>query len=352
VVVSVIMKKQCGILFLLVFVFLAAPGLLRAEGEVGDTFFKKGNEYYKQQKFEEAIKFYGKTVDINPEHLGAFYNLALCYQETGQFKKAEETFRKAMDLDTTYMPAKIGLGIVYTRQSRYDDAIQVYKDAIRSDSDYYIAHLNLAAVYAKKGLYQEAIAEAKTALNIDPREMNGHLLLGNIYSVIKDNDNAINEYEWILKIDPKFFQARLHIGMAYANKGDFAKAVENITAVKGLTKNYGYVHYYLGKVFMLQYEKTRDEAFLDNAIREFKEAVRISERLVDVFIDLGKAYDLKRDTKMALRSYRRYIDSPYANEEQKQVVTGIVKSLRERLANENISPKLPVNPNIKDAQKK
>lgn len=345
------MKKYTGLFLICACVLLSAPAVLRGEGEIGDTYFKKGNTMYKQQKFEEAIKLYNKTIDINPEHLGAFYNLALCYQETGQFKKAEETFKKASDLDTTYMPARIGLGIVYTRQSRYDDAIQVYKEAIATDPEYYIGHLNLAAVYAKKGMYQEAVAAAKTAININPREMNGHLLLGNIYSVIKDNDNAISEYQWILQADPKFFEARLHMGMAYAQKGDFTKAVDNIMKAKEVTKNYAYVNYYLGKVYMIQYEKLREEVYLDKAIAEFKEALKISERLVEVCIDLGKAYDLKKDTKLALRAYRRYVDSPYANEEQKQVVLGIIKTMRERLAHENVSPKLPVNTDIENAQK-
>lgn len=318
--------------------------------EIGDTYFKKGNDFFKAKKYDKAIEMYGKAYEINKEHLGAVYNLALCYQEKGRLKEAAGYFEKAIELDTTYTQARIGLGIVYTRQGRYEDAINVYKGVIDADERSYIGHLNLAAVYAKKEAYKEAIEEAKKALKINPTEPNGHLLLGNIYFVIKQYDNSIEEYEWILKIEPKNIFARLHAGMAYAEKGDYDAAVKNISAAANYTKDFGYIHFYLGKVYLNRYEKTGGE--IEPAMRELKKAVQINPDLIEAYVEIGRAYEMKKDNKTALKYYMRYVDSPYAKEEQKQEALNVIAQLRERIRNENISPKLPVNPDIKDAKKK
>ncbi|HRZ86921.1 MAG TPA: tetratricopeptide repeat protein [bacterium] len=345
------MKKiQISALVAIILISAASAGL--CEDMIGDTYFKKGNTCYKEQKYDQAADYYQQAVDINPEHLGAMYNLALAYQMRGLYGKAEEYFKKSLALDATYLPAWVGLGLINTRQGRYDDAIAAYKEALKFEKDYYIAHLNLAAVYAKKKMYKEAVEESKTALNINPREINGHLLLGNIYNVNKEYDKAIEEYEWILKIEPKFFLAQLHISTAYAEKGDFEKALQHIQMARQLTDKAEFIHYFLGRMYVRQYEKTKDPASLDKAIAELNQSVKFSEQLLEVFIDLGKAYELKNDTVKALRAYRRYVDNPLAQEEQKQEVARIIAGLRERMMNENISPKLPVAADIKDAKKK
>ncbi|MFC2149108.1 tetratricopeptide repeat protein [Candidatus Auribacterota bacterium] len=304
--------------------------------EIGDSYFAKGNDFYKQRKFDQAINMYQKAYDINKEYLGAVYNLGICYQAKGEFSKAINYFEKAVELNPMYLSSYIGLGLTYTRLGMYDKAIGVYKTAIDIDNDSYVSHLNLAAVYAKKEAYNEAIKEAKIALKINPKDYNGHLILGNIYFVMGDYKNAIDEYEWILKIEPSFVFARLHIGMAYSELGQFDKAIEYIEGSRSLVEDRGYVHYYLGKILLKKHEQ--QGADVDEAIRELKKAVEINPELIEVYLDIGKGYDIKNDTLLSIRYYRRYVESPLALEEEKREVNKIIKTLRSKLKNECLSP--------------
>lgn len=66
-----------------------------------DSYFMSGNDYLKQQKYEQAIQCYDNVIQINPNYSLAYKNRGKCYQSLGDNKKAQSDFSKAKMLRKT-----------------------------------------------------------------------------------------------------------------------------------------------------------------------------------------------------------------------------------------------------------
>jgi stress-induced-phosphoprotein 1 len=50
----------------------------------------EGNDFYKKKKFPEAIKLYSEAIELNPDELTYYTNLAAVYVEINELEKAIE----------------------------------------------------------------------------------------------------------------------------------------------------------------------------------------------------------------------------------------------------------------------
>lgn len=60
-----------------------------------DSHFMSGNDYLKQQKYEQAIQCYDYAIQLNPNYSLAYKNRGKCYQALGDNKNAQSDFSKA-----------------------------------------------------------------------------------------------------------------------------------------------------------------------------------------------------------------------------------------------------------------
>ncbi len=56
----------------------------------------EGNEFYKKKKFPEAIAHYSSAIELNPEEVTYYSNLAAVYVELGEYDKAIEQCENAV----------------------------------------------------------------------------------------------------------------------------------------------------------------------------------------------------------------------------------------------------------------
>jgi len=54
--------------------------------------------FMEKQKYAEAIPYWEKFVELQPEIMGAWHNLGICYGQSGQSEKALEAVKKAESL--------------------------------------------------------------------------------------------------------------------------------------------------------------------------------------------------------------------------------------------------------------
>ncbi len=56
-----------------------------------------GLAYKEMGNYEKAIEFYEKSLDVNPEHSYAWFDLGLIYEDLNEFKKAIDCYEKAVE---------------------------------------------------------------------------------------------------------------------------------------------------------------------------------------------------------------------------------------------------------------
>lgn len=70
----------------------------KVNGTVIETLFKKGEENFKEGKYEEAKTDLAKVVELNPEHDYAQYYLARCYEQLNDATNAKVHYQKVVEL--------------------------------------------------------------------------------------------------------------------------------------------------------------------------------------------------------------------------------------------------------------
>lgn len=73
----------------------------------------RGEKYFSENKFKEAIIEYKNVLQIEPKDAKARYKLGLAYLKAGQFREAFSEFTKSVDVDPELLDARIQLGNLY-----------------------------------------------------------------------------------------------------------------------------------------------------------------------------------------------------------------------------------------------
>lgn len=128
--------------------------------------FKQGCEYYDEEKFEDAIRFFKEAIRIKPDYAEAYFNLGLTYRREGYQDEAITAFKAAIKIKPDYEIAYFLLGGVYAEKGNGEEAKNALKNAIRLKEDDKFAHFNLGLEYKIDGSSAEAKYHFKRALNL------------------------------------------------------------------------------------------------------------------------------------------------------------------------------------------
>jgi len=101
---------------------------------------EKGNQAYKEAKFDEAIGFYQQFLDKNPNLYQVQLSIADSWREKGEFDKAIEIYNKVIEQSKAdavlgkEMAAKsqAGIGNCYLKQNKLAEAQDFFKQSIEN----------------------------------------------------------------------------------------------------------------------------------------------------------------------------------------------------------------------------
>ena len=93
--------------------------------------FQKGNYALVTKKYENAIKYYKKTIELRPNDAHAYNNLGNVYKEMKNYPLAIIAYQNAIMLKPDYASAHYNLGIVYQKSNNFDVALESYRKAAR-----------------------------------------------------------------------------------------------------------------------------------------------------------------------------------------------------------------------------
>ncbi|CAM8877582.1 unnamed protein product [Rhodiola kirilowii] len=101
--------------------------------KISDEEREKGNEYFKQQKYPEAIKHYTESLRRNPKEPKTYSNRAACYTKLGAMPEALKDAEKCIELDPTFSKGYTRKGAVQFFMKEYDKALETYQEGLKHD---------------------------------------------------------------------------------------------------------------------------------------------------------------------------------------------------------------------------
>ena len=243
-------------------------------------------------RVDEAITYFEKAVEINPNCAVAHSNLGLVLVPKGRLDEAITHCRRALQIRPDMKETYVNLGNALVQKGALDEAMAQYQAALAIDSGYADAHNNLANALLASGKTSEAVAEYQEALRIRPDYADAR---NNLEIALRrtggGNDRA-------RAVKPGSAEEHYNLGNALRQKGATDEAIAEYEKALQLNPDYAAAHNNLGTVF-LRAGRT------DEAISHFQKALQINPGNGQAQNNLGNAYLQKGDAAGAAAHFRQ-----------------------------------------------
>ncbi|MBQ8596965.1 MAG: tetratricopeptide repeat protein [Lachnospiraceae bacterium] len=113
--------------------------------------------------YNQAIEYYQKALDEDPEDPQNYVNLAIGYRLSGDYEMALETYKDGLDVDPDYPELNSSLGTLYLLLDDAETAIPYFEKALEEDPSLAVTYGNAALAYAMTGDFETAEEYLDTA---------------------------------------------------------------------------------------------------------------------------------------------------------------------------------------------
>jgi eukaryotic-like serine/threonine-protein kinase len=203
--------------------------------------FSLGVEYQLKGKYLEAIPFFKRATETDPNFARAYAAMSSMYYNTRQYDLAADTSRKAYELrDRVGEYERLYITQIYHDNvtgelDKYLDTLELWKRTYPRDS---APHNNLAVKYNELGQFDKAAEEAREAIRLNPNSASGPSLLASSSVGLNRFDEA---KEIILQaLSQKLENLRMHQNLyriAFV-QGDTAAVKKEIDWATGKPEEY------------------------------------------------------------------------------------------------------------------
>jgi len=152
-----------------------------------------GNVFLKKKNFKEALDYYDKAIKIKPDYYEAHYNKGHVLTEIKDFENAVKIFDKVIEMKSDYIPALKARNKFYIKENKLSKALNLLEKLIIYEPDNAGLYVQKAEVLLEMTKYEEAIEYYELAYKMDSTNK---LLIGNIIDVktrICDWENFNNQ---------------------------------------------------------------------------------------------------------------------------------------------------------------
>jgi Tfp pilus assembly protein PilF len=164
--------------------------------------FKKGQDYRKNKKDEQAMKSFETAIKIAPEFYQAHTELGILYKEAGRVDDAETEFIKAHELNRKNIEPLLNLTTLYIDENKPERAVSASEEAVKANSRSAPAFLNLGIALYKAAMLDKAEVALKRALELAPKMAAVRLMLANVYLKLRQYDNLMEQLNTYIAENP------------------------------------------------------------------------------------------------------------------------------------------------------
>ncbi len=304
-------------------------------------YFSKGQKFYYQTNYREAIKLFKKAVSIDkryslayaglgkayanlywkmknysnkkiPEYLQRSYeystkalayspnldeahlSLAKYYQnvdkklEPKKWKKCEEKTKEVIRINPNNGEAYFLMSRIYGYNDNKEE--RYLKKAIAKNNFIADAHNNLGIIYTDQGKYEEAKEAFRRAIKVDPEYKTAYMNIGVVYDKEKKHRKALEMYKLVVKKYPDYPLGLVNLGIGYRRLKEYDKALIYFKRSVKVKPDYAFGW---GEVAYIYLQKKQ----YHRAVTNYKKSLRYDYKNKYSLANLGFTY-------MKLKNYR------------------------------------------------
>jgi tetratricopeptide (TPR) repeat protein len=200
-------------------------------------YFNLGFLYEQVGGKEEAIRFYTRAVQMQPDYKQALVNLATLYQDAGNYKMALGLYERLLHFHPKFVAGYLNMGMIFNALGDQSRARQFYLKVIKLDPGNGSAYFDLGYLSESQGELQEAINYYEKAIDTNPKNAEAYYNLGNVYATLKQNGEAIALYLKTVGLNPRHQDAFVNLSILSFKSRNFAGAIHYLEQAQALGYN-------------------------------------------------------------------------------------------------------------------
>ncbi len=293
-----------------------------AQNKAANDAYDAGVKLQQSGNVDGAIEKYNAAISAVPTESAFTFALATAYQAKKDWDNAIKWYQKSVDLAPTNKDYQKYLGAAKEEQSGpivteaiqkqtagdFDGAIALYNQAIKAAPNNARLYTNLASAYQQKEDFANAKIAFQKALTLDPKgEADNNYFLG----ILEENSGqampAISDYDRYIKASPKgayAVQAQGRLSDLRAHPASTQKIVTKAVAAAAAADaaKSGEAQAAYDAAVKAQTANNLDEAFV-----QYKKALAISPNEATYWYGEGTAYQAKNDLENAIADYNKAV---------------------------------------------
>jgi tetratricopeptide (TPR) repeat protein len=334
------MKRGFSVLVML---FIVAA--LNLSGQTSRKYIKAGEEFIRNDMFEDAIDQFTRAIDEAPSSAEGYLKRAMAYELTGNYGLAYDDYKRANnfvphDTGILYNLGRMCNKMAAAEKTTPDESRKFYSEAILYLQEAIKAEFRNGKFYTEKvvsligmELWDRALGTSDTALQMRDDAIN-YYYQGIIYQKKNDDNTARRQLEKAVTKDKSLSVARLELARVLIRQGDISSALGQCNMV--MQQDGKNVEAYLTRA--LAYEAKLDYPSAINdistaillepagqshyirrgtyyqkfnqhlaAINDFTKAIAIDQYQAETYLLRAKSYEEVNDFEKAAADYARVI---------------------------------------------
>ncbi len=234
---------------------------------------------------KEVIEVTTRLTEDFPKEAEAFYLLGLAHRNQGSSEQAIMWWKKCVELDPNHTKAYRSMGEVALDKGEYEKAVELWEKVLEIDPKMPGVYNSLACALMCLGRAEETVEAFEKDIEITGPSVHSRFMLGKQYQLLKEYEKARKCYIAVIRMAPDYAQA--YHGLATVSKvlGEEDKSKEFMAKFREL------------KVLEMKALKDRDNAFDDLA--------SVRKTVAKALTDVGQLYYLRKSSAKAEQVLQR-----------------------------------------------
>jgi tetratricopeptide (TPR) repeat protein len=174
-----------------------AQQILKDFPDSEDSYVLMGDLHARHGESAEAVKFWEKSLEINPKCFDAWRNMGSIALEKGQFDQALKFLRKALEI-RPHAALRSDIAKALMDTGKYVEAITELQQEIKISPSSFTAHFQLAEAYLQQKEYDKAKKHYEETIKLQPNHSHAYHGLVTVCARLKQRDKA-QEYRATFK---------------------------------------------------------------------------------------------------------------------------------------------------------
>ncbi len=216
---------------------------------------------------------YSAEEEIRGKNAIYFNKVGWEFLEKNEVLKAILYFKRALRQNPNYRESLIGIGRSYLKTEAYEESAKFFEKAFRLDNQNPSAVAGLAFAMSGLGRYAESIDLFEKAHLLDGNSIEPYYGIASIYFGMGKDIWAKRKLETIFKINPYHYESLILLSEIKVREKRFSEAKNALEKAINSAPERPEAYVALGMLHLGRYRATEDADELDDAYREFQNAL-------------------------------------------------------------------------------